>query len=381
MRIAILTYHAVCNFGANLQALASTRALQARGHEVLLLHYLPKQVSHRYRETTPAAQYEAHEHFVSTFLPISAPCTNEPEVAELAKDFKPDVVAVGSDAVFNLHVGKTSEETQLFPNPFFLEWATDLGCKKVSLSASSQGTFFPRLDRQTRSGIRRAWKSFELISCRDRWTQRMIGLMTSLKCWPIRTPDPVTNLPQVFSLDNAEAEQKSLSGQYYLIMPRMSGPNTRLEPSWVKEFVSLAHQRDKQVFALPTPQYEGDWPVDRILPHPMSPLEWYAWIKHAFGYMGTLFHPIVSSISTGTPFLSLDQYADHRIPWRSKVYDMLIDAKMTGAQVPEKKLQTLSPEQAIAKLDNRDLQDRSTLYKENAIKRFNNLLDQITSNS
>jgi len=41
MNIALLTYHRVPNFGANLQALVTTRQLAVRGHNVTTLDYIP----------------------------------------------------------------------------------------------------------------------------------------------------------------------------------------------------------------------------------------------------------------------------------------------------------------------------------------------------
>ena len=49
-------------------------------------------------------------------------------------------------------------------------------------------------------------------------------------------------------------------------------------------------------------------PFDHTVQFPIDPLQWYLWIKNAKAYCGLRFHAIVSSISAGTPFFSIDSY-------------------------------------------------------------------------
>ena len=53
MKIGILTYHSGYNFGANLQAFASSSYLKSLGHEVKIINYGMKKVMKYIRRKFP----------------------------------------------------------------------------------------------------------------------------------------------------------------------------------------------------------------------------------------------------------------------------------------------------------------------------------------
>lgn len=62
-------------------------------------------------------------------------------------------------------------------------------------------------------------------------------------------------------------------------------------------------------------------PFDYTVDYPIDPIQWFLWIKNAKAFCGLRFHAIVSAISSGTPFYSMDSYGDNgRI---SQILDIL----------------------------------------------------------
>jgi hypothetical protein len=120
--------------------------------------------------------------------------------------------------------------------------------------------------------------------------------------------------------------------------------------------VREAHGLGYSVFGLALPQ--GDCPrgVDRVIGHPLDPLAWYAWIRHAAGVIATRFHPAVCSIFNGVPVVSLDHGAwspkglvDIRIP--SKTYDVCRRAGIRHACLTQRQFSRLTPADVLGLLD------------------------------
>ena len=104
MNIGILTYHAVCNFGANLQVLSTVQYLRNQGHNPIVIDWLLDELDSRYRRTTPKIQYKEHEEFRKAYLPMTTRCRTSEEVAKVIEKENIDAVIIGSDAVLQ-HFG------------------------------------------------------------------------------------------------------------------------------------------------------------------------------------------------------------------------------------------------------------------------------------
>ena len=96
MKIGILTYHWVYNYGANLQSYAVSEILKDRGNEVVVLNYIHLDLKDIYLSRIPQVQLEAHDNFVKNNLPITKLCTNEIELAEVCNSENLDGIIVGS---------------------------------------------------------------------------------------------------------------------------------------------------------------------------------------------------------------------------------------------------------------------------------------------
>ena len=158
MKIGILTYHSVYNFGANLQAYSTVEYLKNNGFEPIVINWIPEDLEDRYDKTIPIDQANAHKMFIKNFLPCSAICRNNMDIAQVIKKEKINGIIVGSDAVlqhtpflsrfsltrkgiiFKKHPGSDV----LFPNPFWGSFIPylDKSIPSVIMSASSQNTSF-----------------------------------------------------------------------------------------------------------------------------------------------------------------------------------------------------------------------------------------------
>ncbi len=302
MNVGIITHHWPANFGANLQALSTVRNLRALGHDPVIINYRLPVIAEMYTKQVSAEQIEVHEQFCRDFLPESEVCSDQQSVVEVAGSLSLDAVISGSDAVLRL-VKDDDREDLSFPNAFWLTWAQEQGLRTGYLAASSMGSAYYQLDKETRRAIRKAASAIDHCSVRDRWTKLMLmscGVMpTKIKY----CPDPVSALSGM--LTEADLPAIETGADPYILLSRYSH---MLSDDWLETFVSLAHEQGFNVYGLPQPDEQMSGPLDRILSLPMSPLEWYQWIVKSSGYVGVRFHPIMIAQTQQVPFVALDEY-------------------------------------------------------------------------
>ena len=356
MRIGLLTYHWVPNFGANLQALSSYSLLSQMGHDVVVLNYRPRSLENLYVETVPPEQYEVHERFVRAHFPEGPVCQTEEEFQELCSAESFDVVVVGSDAVFRIRKRpkpKWDNEDVLFPNPFWLRWVGPNAPRKGALAASSVGTNFLSLPKAIRKGVTRALRNMDYVSVRDAWTKWMIVALTNGRCWPRVCPDPVSILGDVVVIpEELQMEAAANHKRYILLGPRKG----LVSDEWAREFVEIAHGCHLKVFGLPAPEESTGLPVDHEIELPLSPLEWYAWIQHSAGFVGDRFHSVVCSVFNSVPFVSFDTsvggryFGLIRLRCASRIYDLCKRIGKTGQHVCWGESESLGPSRAFEML-------------------------------
>ena len=100
MKIGILTYHCVPNFGAQLQALSTVCYLKRAGYEPILLNWYPKDLQVMYEHRVSREQILAHEEFTIKYLPITETCRNEQDLVSVINNYNIEKNIVGSDALF-----------------------------------------------------------------------------------------------------------------------------------------------------------------------------------------------------------------------------------------------------------------------------------------
>lgn len=363
MNVGILTHHWVPNFGANLQATATSLALKYLSHTPIFLNYRPENIEKAYHAKIQSRQIEEHENHFNTYYKQTRILRTENDLVAACDDANIKFVLAGSDTILRIR-RITSDEKYFFPNPFWMRWVKNVKYlpKKAMISASAEGTYYWFFNKNTKQVMADAILELDSISVRDRWTRNMILHLTQNKINPLITPDPVSVLNKLIQVPaGIEDEPIALRKQYILLHVSQKV----FSESWIKEFCNLAHKNNLQVFTLPNPGNQRILPVDKNLTIPMSPLKWYMWIRHAAGFLGDGFHTIVSCIYNNVPFISVDTsgpmlFKCLSIRESSKAYDMCQNVKMAkNSYLPVKARFLLSPKVAL----NRLLAQSSNLFE------------------
>ena len=161
MKIGILTYHWVSNFGANLQALSTYMYLLNMGYDPIVINWIPEDVESKYDNNVLTIQNDSHRQFAKdSFKNITRLCRNGEDIAREIELNRITKVLIGSDAVFtNLPklarfvlcrrgiVRIHPKSDSVFPNPF---WGDFLNYMKtpveiVALSASAQNMPYKKI--------------------------------------------------------------------------------------------------------------------------------------------------------------------------------------------------------------------------------------------
>lgn len=324
MKIGILTYHWVSNFGANLQALSTYRYLINNDYEPIIINWIPEDVEEMYSKTVLGCQNDIHHKFSKdNFLNITEICRNGKDIAKEIERNNISKVLVGSDAVFTnlprlaryrlcrkglIHVKPKSDAD--FPNPFWGDFIDFLNkpIPLVAISASAQNMPYKKiLFPKEKSVYREALMRFKSITVRDVWTQNMIKFLTAGSIIPQITPDPVFAFEQNVKPEKIDYVHKKLNlkGKYVLF----SGWSTVKDHSWIIELESIFREENITVVGLPkTTMRVFKSPLKYNLEFPISPMEWYDAIKYSDGYIGELMHPVLVSLHNAVPVFSFDTY-------------------------------------------------------------------------
>lgn len=356
MKIGVLTYHCVPNFGAQLQATSTIGYIRRMGHEAVVLHWYPKDLEEMYAKRIPAEQIEAHNAYTRNVLPITAICRTEDDLLRVIADNNLDAIIVGSDALFkyipeNLrkrlykrklrYIYRTVLSVEVLEgNPFFGGFIERLNRKipVIAFSVSSQNCPYHEMKKGEKSLMKEAMKHFSFITVRDEWTKNMVESI--LECSNIKiTPDPVFSFNQncYFDLPTKEELIKKFKlADKYVLISFSTWYNTE---SYIHELALEVKRQGYLPVAFPMPEGLNAAGIETQIPLPLDTLEWYALIKYAAGYIGERMHPIVVCLHNIVPFYSFDEYGTYQKKWykskseyiksSSKTYRILQRAGLT----------------------------------------------------
>ena len=327
MKIGIITYYRVPNFGANIQALSTYHFLLKRGYEPIMIHFMSPSL-YKFSNTFegPLDQKKAHIDFVDRNFPLQTTvCYTNEEIEHVISSNQIHNIIIGSDAVVQHHplfermhydgdchrhfrIDYMPPE-QMFPSVF---WGVGLpaNLKKVMMSVSSQNSkyqyFLPTLKKKMRDSL----SQFSYISARDEWTQKMFQSILGYKV-PI-TPDPVfafnQNCAEFVPTENKIRTIFELKRDYVLICLR----SQCLSEIILQELKDLFLKYNIDCVALPMPTgIMFKHPFDFEISSPLSSDLWYGLIKYARGYIGSNMHPIIVSLHNAVPCFSLDDWINY----------------------------------------------------------------------
>lgn len=408
MKIGVLTFLHVANFGANLQATSTYYYLKNQGHTPIFINYTSYQVEitnkisqlkKKLQNRSISIQTLEHEKFIKEQIKNQTRNVHTcSQVFEVIKEEGIEAVIIGSDAVAQhwplfstLKLGKHRpfwieplQQERRFPNSF---WGVGFSDKipTAMMSVSSQNSKYPIFTKSVLKRIAKQIDTMTYISVRDAWTKDMM-----LAAQPSRsievTPDPVFalnyNLGDLIPSENDIRRKFELPEKYVLIGLR-SQVYTYEELDKMNELL-MSEGKECVAFNIDG-VYAYKHPFKYEIKLPLNPLDWFGLIKYASAYIGSNMHPIVSSLTNGVPCFSIDNWGivdfwgKKKTSKSSKVYDVLSQYGLTDywCSIENGKCST-TVEKIIEKLHNFP----TDKVKQISIKRVNvykNMMERIIS--
>ena len=388
MKIGILTYHAPCNFGANLQAYSTTKFFEKKGFDVCVINIIRKGEFSACNKDSK--QVLAHFNFSQKKLPVTE-VARENNILSVVKKNSIDVIVVGSDAVWSLDLD--------YLNVFFVSWLwnSDLAktVKVVCVSPAFMGRTYTSLPKEERENIKKSLLNFSHVNTRDEWTRKKINEeIMGFEYIKKTNPDPVFLLNGLCN-EKWDPQKKIQSKKYVLIsLPAHSYRRFNLiKKLWIKVFVMILHKNDLDLVELPIPEGSSGHKFDYTVPYPIDPMQWFLWIKNASGFVGIRFHAIVSCISAGIPFFSFDSYGhssmvmrllnflgihffDRKLNTSSKIRNLLENSGLEHLRVNGSFFFSVSPFKIYKCLKNTS-PEKILAFRDENIRRFESNMEEL----
>ena len=403
MKIGLLAYHAVCNFGAMLQLLSTYMFLKNHGHEPVIINWVAKDLENYYAQNTPISQIENQLKLRLQLWKETALCRTIKDVANIISNEQIDAVIIGSDAVAQHHplferivfpcrniiaINSVTSDV-LFPNPFWGIW-TDYLDKPVPvalMSAASQDSKYKYISKKLRKQMKERIMAFSYVSVRDVDTQKMFSFITEGQCCPSVTPDPVFAFNQnAASLVPSKEElmkKYGLSGKYMLISFK-NEKRCNVSQTWLNKFQDIAKHHGIQCVSLPFSTSLSAGELESEIALPLNPIDWYALLKYSCGYIGNNMHPIVVCIHNTVPFFSFDNYGTKHANGlfcdssTSKIRHILKVANLLDCRIASNSLfrRTPSPEHVFNKLQTFD-KAKCITFAQSYLCKYNEMMTTI----
>lgn len=403
MKIGLLAYHAVCNFGAMLQLLSTYMFLKNHGHEPVIINWVAKDLENYYAQNTPISQIENQLKLRLQLWKETALCRTIKGVANIISNEQIDAVIIGSDAVAQHHplferivfpcrniiaINSVTSDV-VFPNPFWGIW-TDYLDKPVPvalMSAASQDSKYKYISKKLRKQMKERIMAFSYVSVRDVDTQKMFSFITEGQCCPSVTPDPVFAFNQnAASLVPSKEElmkKYGLSGKYMLISFK-NEKRCNVSQTWLNKFQDIAKHHGIQCVSLPFSTSLSAGELESEIALPLNPIDWYALLKYSCGYIGNNMHPIVVCIHNTVPFFSFDNYGSKHANGlfcdssTSKIRHILKVANLLDCRIASNSLfrRTPSPEHVFNKLQTFD-KAKCKNFAQGYLNKYNEMMTKI----
>lgn len=345
MKIGLLAYHYACNFGAFLQLLSTIEFIWKNGDEPKVINWIPKDLENYYDNLATDDVKELFSKLRNQLFPLTPLCRTTEEVARTIEKENIAAIIIGSDAVCQHHplrerlffptkrvfyiAHPTSD--RMFPNPF---WGSFNHYLKqpvpiALISGSSQDSKYMYIHGITKREMAKAIRSFQYVSVRDDWTQKMFSYLTDTRIVPKITPDPVFafnyNVLDLVPSKEDLLRKFSIPDNYFLISFKKKGS---IDQGWITTFENLSEKQGIACVKLRYAGFKAFGDCKYSIDEPLSPLDWYGLIKHSRGYVGNNMHPIVVSLHNGVPFYSFDTYGLKENETSSKIYHILKKADL-----------------------------------------------------
>ncbi|MCI1683201.1 MAG: polysaccharide pyruvyl transferase family protein [Bacteroides sp.] len=332
MKIGILTFYKVANFGANLQAISTYYYLKNNGYIPIFINYMSEYTEQEWTMQKRSLQAQTHANFINNIIKEQTTiCHTTEEIKKVIEDHNIEAIIVGSDAVVQHHpllsrikMGKRKpfyishpRPESMFPNPF---WGIDLASEipMSMMSVSSQNSAYNLFSGKLKQRMKETLSFFKYISVRDSWTKKMMENILNKQIIEI-TPDPVFafnyNASNIIPSEKEIRKRFNLPNYYVLI----SLHSQSLSLNTLNELKREFEKKGITCVALPMPfGFKFKHPFNYKINTPLSPIDWYALIKYSYAYIGSNMHPIVVSLHNSVPCFSIDHWGTRNFFNRSK---------------------------------------------------------------
>lgn len=350
MKIGLLTYHAVANFGAQLQTFSTVSYLRNNGYDPVIINWFPEDLENFYKKIIPQKQLNEHSKFILENMPITQLCRTEADVISVIEEENIEGVIIGSDAILNYQTFRSrinltkkglkldkKESNRAYPNPFWGSFATKLNKKIpiVMMSASAQNSSYTQIHNSLRKKMQESLLNFDFITVRDKWAQNMVKYLTQGKRIPMITPDPVFGFN--YNAEKAIPTKEEILSKFnlpekYILLSFNENGGYSVSEDWFDTFEQLANKAGYSAVALCMQsgiKFKNN--LKYKIDIPLAPFDWYALIKYSQGYIGHKMHPIVISLHNANPFFSFDNFGIVRFKYfvnykSSKIFHILNEA-------------------------------------------------------
>jgi len=286
MKIGILTFHHVTNYGATLQACALWTFLNSQGYDVEIIDYRPLKIVWKYlRPLIPLKKPEKifvniprawkMRRFLLSLVKLSPKKFYDKKGLEYYRD-KYDVVICGSDQVWCL------DSFRGFDSAFFLDFINKETTRKISYAASFGNTVKLGNYRETISNL---IAQFETILVRDSNSANIINNECNQKA--IKVLDPTF----LIEYDKIKTPPK-IPGKYILLYF-----HDEIESKEAEFLKSLAKSENLTIISVDEPKE-----IAQINLESASPKEWLGLFSEASYIATNTFHGTIFSIIFQKPF-------------------------------------------------------------------------------
>lgn len=403
MKIGLLAYHSVCNFGAMLQLLSTYMFLKNHGHEPVVINWVAKDLEEYYVQNTPISQIENQKKLRLKLWKETSLCRTIKDVANIISTEHIEAVIIGSDAVVQHHplferiifpcrniiaINPVTSDV-VFPNPFWGIWTDylDKPIPVVLMSAASQDSKYKYISKKLRKQIRKRIMAYSYVSVRDVDTQKMFSFITEGLCCPPVTPDPVFAFNQNAAslvLSKEELMKKYGLSDMYMLISFKNDKRSNVSQTWLNKFQDIAKHNGIQCVSLPFSTSQSAGKLEREIALPLNPIDWYALLKYSCGYIGNNMHPIVVCIHNTVPFFSFDNYGTKHANGlfcdssTSKIRHILKVADLLDCRIASNSLfrRTPSPEHVFNKLQTFD-KAKCTTFAQDYLSKYNKMMTAI----
>lgn len=330
--VKIITFHAVPNYGAVMQAYAMCKAVESLGHDVELIDYAPSDT------TFSTEEMEKFKSFIDEYIPLTP---RKVTCAEDLSGMDADYFICGSDQIWNLSMRAVRESF----NAYFLCFEHD--ARLISYAASTGGTAIPA---DLHDPVKKALTRFSAISVREPESVNDISGVTDK---PIHTTLDPTLLCKSFP----EHKLGARFPEEYIVVYSL-----QTNPILIDTIRKIKKHHNVPIVSIG----KKTAPLADISITDLHPAEWTTAIKNSLFVITNSFHGTVFSIKYRKQFASIPLLRK-RSKRKCKIEEKLLKLGMPdfvtclGAELKHKRIKgNLSPKNSriknilhICGLDNR----------------------------